>query len=339
MTWAAGHDHASRRREPTQEVVVPHTEIAAIGASAPAPEWQRWRVILIRIWAGLLSVQTLLMAQGLVMIGQAGPGQHFMYATSTVWKLLSLGGVFVLLWTGGRSVISYWAIGVGQVVWVSAGVLVPQPDGNPLLVNLANLLIFYGPLVALRPQRRQLLHPHFRANRGSLAIAAAGFVPLVLFAMDLAGRLRGELGFDMVGLYLALGATALFAALQPFARRWLTQAVALSAALVGVAALVYPQDQASAGTSGGALLLTGAAVFAASATQRESTNGATSVLPATVRHGPVVSESTAITNTTATGHARAGGGHPRRLTPRSGLTDAKGDSLRARRIQRDAELQ
>ncbi len=266
---------------------MPRTEIAPIHASAPNREWLRWRVILIRTWAGLLSVQALIMAQGLVLIGQAGPGQHFMYATSTVWKLLSLGGVFVLLWTGGRSVISYWAIGVGQLVWACAGVLAPQPDANPLPVSLANLLIFYGPLVALRPQRRQLLHPHFKAKRGSLAIAAAGSIPLVLIAIRLAGRLRGELGFDMVGLYLALSAFALFAALQPFGRRWLTHVVATAVALVGVAALVYPHDQASVGTSGGALLMTSAAVFAASATQRDRPNRATSVAPATLRHGPV----------------------------------------------------
>lgn len=69
----------------------------------------------------------------------------------------------------------------------------------------------------------------------------------------------------MVGLYLALGAAAVFAALQPFGRRWLSYVVATAAAVVGVAALTYPHDQASAGMPGGVLLLTGAAGFAASA--------------------------------------------------------------------------
>lgn len=250
---------------------MPRTQIAPINESTRAYSWPRWRVVLIRCWAALLSVQALLMAHSLVLIGSAGPGEHFIYATSTVWKLLSLGGVFVLLWTGGRSVIAYWAIGVGQLVWACAGLLAPPPDGNKPLVNLALLLIFYGPLVALRPQRRHLLHPHFRANRWSLALAGAGSLPLALFATHLAARLHSESTFDMVGLYLALGATAVFAALQPFGRRWITHVVAFGAALVGVAALSYPHDPASAGTTGGALLLTGAAGFAASTIQRGHT--------------------------------------------------------------------
>jgi hypothetical protein len=244
---------------------VPRTQIAPIGAFVQVHTWPQWRVILIRGWAGLLSVQALVMAQGVVVIAKAGPGDQFMYATSTVWKLLSLGGVFVLLWTAGRSVISYWWIGVGQLVWAVAGLLAPQPDGNPPLLDLANLLIFYGPLVALRPQRRQLLHPHFRPNGRSMAIAVAGSLPLVLFAIHLAGGVRAESTFDMVGLYLALGTTTVFAALQPFGRRWLTHVVAIGLALVGVASLIYPHDQASAGMTGGALLLIGAAGFAASA--------------------------------------------------------------------------
>lgn len=248
------------------------TRTFGVHESGETQAWPRWRVILIRAWAGLLTAYTLAMAQGIVLIGRAGPGQHFMYATSTVWKLLTLGGVALLLWTGGRSVISYWAIGVGQLVWIVAGLLVPQPDGNGPLLNLVNLVIFYGPVIALRPQRRQLLHPHFQASSTLLIIAAASSIPLVLFATSLAGKLRGELGFDMVGLYLALNATAWFAALQPFGQRWIAQIVATGAVLTGIAALVYPHDNASPGLLGGALLLTCGATFAAASTlQRRPT--------------------------------------------------------------------
>lgn len=65
--------------------------------------------------------------------------------------------------------------------------------------------------------------------------------------------------------------TALFAALQPFGRRWITQVVAIGVTLVGIAALAYPHDQASAGMTGGALLLIGGGALAASATQRDRT--------------------------------------------------------------------
>lgn len=228
--------------------------------------WPRWRVFLIRLWAGLLTVYALVMAQGIVVIGTASPGDRFAYATSTIWKVLSLGGVALLLWTGGRSVISYWAIAVGQLVWAVAGLLVPQPEGNGPLLNLVKLVIFYGPLIALRPQRRELLHPHFQPSPTNLGIAIVGSIPLVLFAVHLVGQLHGELGFDMVGLYLVLSAMGIFAALQPQGQRWIARVVGAGAALTGIAAIVYPHGLASPGLLGGALLQSGGTVFAATAT-------------------------------------------------------------------------
>lgn len=246
---------------------MPDTRTAPARGSESTLPWPRWRVILIRVWAGLLTGQALLMAQGIVMIGTASPGDRFMYATSTIWKLLSLGGVALLLWTGGRSVVSYWAIAVGQLVWVVAGLLAPaQPGANGPLLNLVNLVIFYGPLIALRPQRRQLLHPQFQTNLISLCIAVVGSIPLVLFAAHLARQLKGELGFDMVGLYLVLPAMGLFAALQPQGQRWIAQVVGAGAALTGIAAVVLPHELASPGVLGGALLLSGGAVFGAAGT-------------------------------------------------------------------------
>ena len=55
------------------------------------------------------------------------------------------------MWTGGRNVAAYWALGVGQLTWLVAGVIEPQPDGNGIALTLVNLLIFYGPLILLRP--------------------------------------------------------------------------------------------------------------------------------------------------------------------------------------------
>jgi hypothetical protein len=69
---------------------------------------------LIRVWAGLLTAYALVMASGIVQITSAGPHERFMYASSTVWKMLSLGAVAFVLCTGGRSVAAFWAVQVGS---------------------------------------------------------------------------------------------------------------------------------------------------------------------------------------------------------------------------------
>ena len=240
----------------------------AITTPAPAARtsrgtqmWPRWRTIAIRTWAALLTAFTLMMAQGIVLIASAPTDERFMYATSSVWKLLSLGAVAVVMWTGGRSVAAYWAIAVGQLTWLVAGLIEPQPDANGVVVGMVNILIFYGPLVLLRPRRRELLRPDFRPDLVLLGTAAFGGVPLGLFAWQLRSQVSGELGFDMVGLYLALAVFSLLAALRPDGTPWLAVAVATAAVLVAVAACVRPHDQASAGAVGGALLLCWAAVL------------------------------------------------------------------------------
>ena len=161
---------------------------APINAATPETVWPRWRVIAIRVWAGLLSVMALMMAPGILLIGSAAPDERFMYATSTVWKLLSLGAVAVVMWTGGRNVAAYWALGVGQLTWLIAGVIAPQPDGNGIILGLVNLLIFYGPLILLRPRRRELLHPGFQPDPVLLTLALAGAVPLTLHAASCSHR-------------------------------------------------------------------------------------------------------------------------------------------------------
>ena len=97
-------------------------------ADTSPSSWPTWRVVLIRIWAGLLTVVMLLWAQWVLRLGSAADGQHFMYAGSSVFKLLSLGGITWLMWTGGRSVAAYWMIGVGQSVWAVTSVVAPQLD-------------------------------------------------------------------------------------------------------------------------------------------------------------------------------------------------------------------
>jgi hypothetical protein len=202
------------------------------------------------------------MAQGIFLIPAAPFDERFMYATSTVWKILSLGAVAIVMWTGGHSVAAYWAVAVGQLTWLLATVIAPQPDGNSAIVVALNTLILYGPLVLFRPHRRDLLHPRLRPDRVLLSVALAGAVPLGLFAWRARPEVPSELGFDMVGLYLVLAASGLLAALRPRGTQWPARVVAIGTALVGAAAITRPEDLASPGIQGGLLLLGLALAFA-----------------------------------------------------------------------------
>jgi len=226
-----------------------------------ATSWPLWRVVLIRVWAGLLTAFALMMSSGIAQISAADPDERFMYATSTIWKLLSLGAVAFVLWTGGRNVAAFWAIAAGQLVWVIAGILRPQPDANPVPLTLLNLVIFYGPLIVLRPRRGELLRPMFRPSAALLVLALAGAVPLTAFAVHLSRILSSDLGFNMVGLYLILAAMAMFAALRPAGGQLAAPLLAAGTVLVGIAAITFPHDQASAGPVGGTLLVAGGLAF------------------------------------------------------------------------------
>ncbi len=241
------------------------TEVVLPDAISDRP-WPRWRVVFIRIWAGLLTIQMLMMAQGVVVVATVDEGLHFAAATSTVFKLLSLGGVAWVMWSGGRSVSAYWMILVGQLSWAVSGVLAPQIDGNPPLLDLANVLIFYGPLVALRPYRRELLHLRVQPRALTTAVAAVGSLGLVAFAWHIATGSRGaELAFDAVGLYLTLALMSLFAAARPAGGRWLMPAVAAGAVMTASFAIAFPHDMASPGRLGAALLLLGTLACAGAA--------------------------------------------------------------------------
>lgn len=231
-------------------------------AADASGHWPRWRVVLIRIWAGLLTGLALVMAQGIARIGSAGADERFIYASSTLWKLLSLGGVAFILWTGGRNVAAYWAVAVGQLVWCLAGILAPQADGSGALLGLVNLTLFYGPLIVLRPRRRELLRPQIHPSRSMLVIALLACIPLMSQATGVHRYVNGEPGFDMTGLYLILAAMAVFAALRPHGGTLLGPAVGAAAVLTGLAAIAYPHDVASAGTLGGTLLVIGGFIFA-----------------------------------------------------------------------------
>jgi hypothetical protein len=222
--------------------------------------------VLIRIWAGLLTVVMLLWAQWVIRLGSAQDGQHFMYAASSIFKLLSLGGAAWVLWTGGRSVAAYWMIGVGQAVWAVTSVVAPQLDPQSRGDQLLTLLIFYGPLVLLRPQRRDLLRPRFRPDARLCGVAAVGCTSLVTQAWLVSYETAlAEVRFDAVALYLTIGAMMLFAALRPAGSRWLPWPVAAAGVATGSLGIAYPDDLYSPGTTGGILLTVLSLAFLASA--------------------------------------------------------------------------
>ncbi len=228
--------------------------------------WPRWRVFLIRIWAGLLTIVMLMMAQGVMVAPGVAEGLHFAAATSTVFKLLSLGGVAWVLWSGGRSVSAYWMILVGQLSWAVTAMLAPPVDDNPPLQQVANVLIFYGPLIALRPHRRELLHLQVQPRALTTAVASVVACGLTAFAWHLATTLpNAELAFDAVGLYLTLALMSLFAAARPAGGGWLTPAVAAGAVVTASFAIAFPDDMASPGRLGAALLLLWAVVYTVAA--------------------------------------------------------------------------
>ena len=234
--------------------------------------WPRWRVLAIRMWAGLLTLQMLVMAQGVVVAAGVGEGQHFAAATSTVFKLLSLGGAAWVMCSGGRSVAAYWMMLVGQLSWAVTGVLAPQVDGNSPLLDLANVLIVYGPLVALRPHRRELLQLRVHPRALMTTVAAVGSFGLIAFAWHLTSRSTGaELAFDAVGLYLTLALMSLFAATRPAGGRWLIPAVAAGVVVTAAFAIAFPHDMASPGRPGAALLLLWALAYAAAARSESAT--------------------------------------------------------------------
>src|SRR4051812_25634218 len=116
----------------------------------------RARRVALRLIYGVLAVWTLLMAQGVVLLaaGQSIAGWDFMFATSTVFTLLSLAAVVPLAWTAGRSVGAARWLALGVLSWLIAEALTGQL--RPL-ESVSMVIIWWGPWLALAPERRRLL--------------------------------------------------------------------------------------------------------------------------------------------------------------------------------------
>jgi hypothetical protein len=235
--------------------------------TAPAERderWPRWRVWAIRIWYGLLSLWAFSMSSGVVMLvlGKAGPGDHFVSGMVTALKLLAVGGVLGICWTGGRSVVAFHALVVGLISWSGSDILDGvHPDDTPVASTLTTVALWMLPLVLLRPHRRELLRLHARPSAILLPLALTAAVPMVIYAVR-QGNLSLNGYEDAVAIGLVLAAQTLFAALRPRGSRWLPRLVALAAAWIGVLAVTWPHDVASPGRAWGAALVGWALLFA-----------------------------------------------------------------------------
>lgn len=242
----------------------------ATAFSAP-DHWPRWRVWAIRFWYGLLSLWALSMARGVVSLasGDTRPGEHFTFATATAWKLLAIGAVLIICWTGGRSVVAFHALVVGWFGWIlSERLWAVQPaDSSPAASALVTLVLWFLPLLVLRPDRQQLRRLRAKPSAILLLIALTAAVPLIIYSVR-QGELATDPGgaaaaYDLTALGVVFAAQAIFAAMRPERSLWLPRLVALAAAWIGLAAIIWPDDSGSFGRTWGAALVGWGLAFAA----------------------------------------------------------------------------
>jgi hypothetical protein len=213
-----------------------------------------------------------------LILGQAGPGEHFAFATVTAWKLLATGGVFGICWSGGRSVVAVQAVVVGWFGWILSDRLwAVEPAGStPLMSAVATVVLWLLPLVLLRPNRRELFTPRLRASAYLSPMAVGAAVPLVIYSirqggLATAGLPEADAAYALTALGVVLAVQAVFAALRPSGSAWLPRFVALAAVWVGLGAIIWPNDLGSLGLTWGAALLAWGIAFAVCAEATQTT--------------------------------------------------------------------
>lgn len=254
------------------------TDQTVAATTERSPRALRARRVALRVLYGLLSVWAMVMAHGVVLLlaGQAVPGWSFLFAASSVFKLITLAATVPLAWTAGRRTGAARWLAVGLATWLLAEAITGQL--RPLRA-VVTVLVWLGPWLLLAPERRQLFT---RPARPPLLVGAAvalGVVGSVIWAVR-AGRTVpsaipsvvdgpgavGMLQLDLAGIPLSLAAAVLLA-VTATARSAVAPFIAGAACTaVGGAGLVWPHDLGSPGTGGGAaLLVAGAALLTWSA--------------------------------------------------------------------------
>lgn len=253
--------------------------------------WPRWRVWTIRIWYAVLGLWALSMARGVAYLAfdQTDPGERFASGSVTAWKLLATGGVLVICWTGGRSVVAFQALATGWTAWLLSErlVAVPDPNQTPIATAAITVVLWLLPLALLRPYRRQLLRPDLRPSAILLPLALTAAIPFSIYAVHYGNLSTGIYAgaaarYDACGLGAVLAVQAVFAALRPHGSRWLPRCVALAAAWIGIAAVSWPHDATSPGRTWGALMICWAVLFGVAAefeARRVPSEGARDIPP------------------------------------------------------------
>jgi peptidoglycan/LPS O-acetylase OafA/YrhL len=188
-----------------------------------------------------------------------------------IWGLLA--GVYIPLAVLPLVRRPLEALGQQLIGFVAASALALALAFEP--ENARYIAFFTVPAIALillHPARRRL----FTAgswDRVMLAVAAVGAVPAAIWAVDNL-RLSAETSYldTMHGQYaqagvlgLALAASAVVAARRSAGWMWVAGSTVFCTLVLGFAGLVFPEDPASLGTTGGVVALTLAAAFIAAA--------------------------------------------------------------------------
>ena len=245
-----------------------------------APRALRVRRIAIRVLYCLLSLYALVMAQGVVLFlaGQAIPGWSFMFAASSVFKLVTLAATLPLAWTAGRRIGAARWLALGIVTWLVAEALTGQL--RPL-EGVWGVLFWLGPWLVLAPERRQLFVRPGRPPLPLLAATLVGVVALVSWAVQAGHAIPtafppvatgpdglATLQLDLAGIPLSLAAVTVLAATTLIRSAVALRVAAVACLAVGAAGLAWPHDLGSPGAIGGAALLLGGGALLAWSVRR-----------------------------------------------------------------------
>jgi hypothetical protein len=138
--------------------------------------------------------------------------------------------------------------------------------------NLSYAALIVGPavlLLVLHPQARDALRPA-GVDRLAVGTAAIMAIPAAWYGLDLAARSRASSYLDTMHGQYAQGAVLTFSlllmsfvgALRQDGRRVVVALVSVSAAILGLAGIAFPDDPMSPGVAGGVVTLVAAGAYA-----------------------------------------------------------------------------
>ena len=202
---------------------------------------------------------------------------------------------------------SFQALITGLSAWMLSDRLwaVEPTDSTPLLSALSTMVLWLVPLVALRPNRKDLVMLRSKPGAVMLSLAGVAVVPLIVYSIR-QGRLATsgmpdtDTAYDLTALGVVLATQAIFAAFRPSGSTWFPRFVALAALWVGITAIIWPDDFGSLGLAWGAVLAGWGCVFAAVAEGRRRAQSSTPDERATAT--PKVQEASTPTADHSDGH-------------------------------------